>query len=84
MCKRTFARQPIPTFHETSQPDSEAKNERVLGAITAGGHLLAVILGSLFWKSFLPGYIHFSNDSPLSQQTATWLKVSNKPAFGTT
>ncbi|MGD0086297.1 MAG: hypothetical protein ABSC24_04130 [Verrucomicrobiota bacterium] len=40
--------------------------------------LLAVILGLLFWKSFLPGYIHFSNDSPLSQQTATWLKVSLK------
>ncbi len=40
--------------------------------------LLAVILGLLFWKSFLPGYIHFSNDSPLSQQTAAWLKVSIK------
>ena len=38
--------------------------------------LLAVILGLLFWKSFLPGYVHFSNDSPLSQQTAAWLKVS--------
>jgi hypothetical protein len=40
--------------------------------------LLAVILGLLFWKCFLPGYIHFSNDSPLSQQTAAWLKVSIK------
>jgi hypothetical protein len=38
--------------------------------------LLAVILGLLFWKSFLTGYVHFSNDSPLSQQTAAWLKVS--------
>ena len=34
--------------------------------------LLAVILAALFWKSFLPGYVHFSNDGPLGQQTAAW------------
>jgi len=31
-----------------------------------------------FCKIFLSVYILFSNDSPLSQQTATWLKVSLK------
>jgi hypothetical protein len=30
--------------------------------------LLAVLLALLFWKSFLPGYVHFANDGPLGQQ----------------
>lgn len=30
--------------------------------------LLAVIMGLLFWRSFLPDYIHFSNDGPLGAQ----------------
>ena len=34
--------------------------------------LLAVILAALFWKSFLPGYVHFSNDGPLGQENAAW------------
>jgi hypothetical protein len=34
--------------------------------------LLAVVFGLLFWKSFLPGYVHFSNDGPLGQQNAAW------------
>ena len=37
--------------------------------------LLAVILAALFWKSFLPGYVHFSNDGPLGQQNAAWRHV---------
>ncbi len=32
--------------------------------------LLALILGLLFWRSFLPEYIHFSNDGPLGQTHA--------------
>ena len=32
--------------------------------------LLVVILAVLFWKSFLPDYVHFSNDGPLGQQMA--------------
>src|SRR5580693_6224953 len=32
--------------------------------------LLAVLLAALFWKSFLPGYVHFSNDGPLGEQNA--------------
>jgi len=34
--------------------------------------LLAVILIVLFWRSFLPDYVHFSNDAPLGQQNAAW------------
>lgn len=34
--------------------------------------LLAIILAALFWKSFLPGYVHFSNDGPLGQQNTAW------------
>ena len=37
--------------------------------------LLAVILAVLFWKSFLPGYVHFSNDGPLGQQNAAWRQL---------
>src|SRR5271154_6907276 len=38
--------------------------------------LLAIILAVLFCKSFLPDYIHFSNDAPLGQQNSQWLQPS--------
>ena len=38
----------------------------------SGPVLLAIILLVLFVKSFLPGYVHFSNDGPLGQQNAAW------------
>jgi hypothetical protein len=34
--------------------------------------ILAVILAVLFAKSFLPDYVHFSNDGPLGEQNAAW------------
>ena len=37
--------------------------------------LLVVVLAGLFIKSFLPGYVHFSNDGPLGQQMPAWLQV---------
>src|SRR5579862_9018046 len=37
--------------------------------------LLAIILGLLFWKCFLPDYVHFSNDGPLGQQNAAWRQL---------
>ena len=37
--------------------------------------LLTIILGLLFWKCFLPGYVHFSNDGPLGQQNAAWRQL---------
>jgi hypothetical protein len=36
--------------------------------------LLVVILAALFGKSFLPDYVHFSNDGPLGQENAKWLQ----------
>ncbi len=37
--------------------------------------LLAVILSCLFWRSFLPGYINFSNDGPLGQQNSAYIQL---------
>jgi len=34
--------------------------------------LLAIILGLFFWRSFLPDFVHFSNDGPLGQQMGAW------------
>jgi hypothetical protein len=38
--------------------------------------VLVVILAVLFFKGFLPGYVHFSNDGPLGQQMQAWLQPS--------
>jgi len=43
---------------------SAAKN----GWLTVG--LFAAVLAVLFWRSFLPDYVHFSNDGPLGSQKA--------------
>jgi len=37
--------------------------------------LLAFILAILFYRSFLPEYVHFSNDGPLGQQNTAWLHL---------
>ncbi|HYG23859.1 MAG TPA: hypothetical protein VEH04_13835 [Verrucomicrobiae bacterium] len=37
--------------------------------------LLAAILGALFWQSFTPGVVHFSNDGPLGIQNADVLDL---------
>ncbi len=37
--------------------------------------LLTVILLVLFWRSFLPGYVHFSNDGPLGQRNSAWVQM---------
>jgi len=36
--------------------------------------LLALVLAVLFWRSFLPGVVHFSNDGPLGVQNCNWLR----------
>ena len=55
------------------------KIEKTTGAPGPNGRsfvaLLAIILAVLFWKSFLPGYVHFSNDGPLGQQNAAWRQL---------
>jgi hypothetical protein len=35
--------------------------------------LLLIVLAILFWHSFLPGFVHFSNDGPLGMQHSAWL-----------
>jgi len=37
--------------------------------------LLGIILVLLFWRSFLPDYVHFSNDGPLGTQNADWIRL---------
>ena len=47
-----------------------AKSRRVFAPL-----LLFVVLACLFWRSFLPGFVHFSNDGPLGMQNAAWLQM---------
>ena len=37
--------------------------------------LLLMVLAALFWRSFLPSLVHFSNDGPLGMQESAWLHV---------
>ncbi len=37
--------------------------------------LLLVVLACFFWRSFLPGFVHFSNDGPLGMQSAAWMHL---------
>ncbi len=37
--------------------------------------ILALILGSLFWKTCLPDWVHFSNDGPLGVQNAHYMEL---------
>ncbi len=37
--------------------------------------LLVVLLGAMFWKCFLPDYVHFCNDGPLGMQKSAWLEL---------
>ncbi len=51
---------------------SLSRNQRG-GAMTT--ILLVAILAVLFWRSFLPDYVHFSNDGPLGPENADWLRL---------
>ena len=44
------------------------------GALLAAA-LLAALLALLFWRSFLPGYVHFSNDGPLGATKSDWAQL---------
>ena len=46
---------------------------RYHGVLTA--LLFVVVLALLFWRSFLPGFVHFSNDGPLGQQMTAWARL---------
>jgi hypothetical protein len=52
------------------------RNYKSLGAsgwLAAG--LFAAVLVILFWRSFLPDYVFFSNDGPLGVQNAAWVQM---------
>lgn len=58
-----------------SQPNRNVKSAKTEAAATRTFGIpfplvLAILLAILFGKSFLPGYVHFSNDGPLGQQQA--------------
>jgi len=50
------------------------KNTHQTSATNGGGiwstTVLLIVLVFLFWRSFVPGYVHFSNDGPLAQAMA--------------
>jgi len=54
---------------KVNKSSSAAKSPRLFAPV-----LLAIILAALFCKSFLPDYVHFSNDGPLGQQNSRWLQ----------
>ena len=37
--------------------------------------LLFAVLAVLFWRSFIPSFVHFSNDGPLGMQNAAWMHL---------
>ncbi|HLX72729.1 MAG TPA: polysaccharide biosynthesis/export family protein, partial [Verrucomicrobiae bacterium] len=54
--------------------DTKSRNGKVSPALLVCV-LMLVILGTLFWKCFLPDYVHFSNDGPLGMQSTALLKA---------
>jgi hypothetical protein len=56
---------------QNSKPAVSAKS-REFFAIAL---LMAVLLALLFWRSFLPDYVAFSNDNPLGVQHSAWLHL---------
>src|ERR1700690_3747081 len=57
-------------FMKAAKPTTKTKSSEIPFIA-----LLAAILAVLFCKSFLPGYVHFSNDGPLGVENAQWLRL---------
>jgi hypothetical protein len=58
-----------------AQPDAdESTNRGGFGALLPLV-LLAGLLALLFWRSFIPRFVHFSNDSPLGIRMAEWMRL---------
>jgi hypothetical protein len=55
---------------KTTKPHSALRSQGFFFAA-----MLIVILGLLFWKSFLPDYVHFNNDGPLGIQNTEWTRL---------
>ena len=57
-----------------SQEPSETAAAKARGALLALG-VLAGLLALLFWRSFAPNYVLFSNDRPLGLLQAEWMRL---------
>jgi len=55
---------------KTTKPVSAAKPSGLSAPV-----LLLVVLAVLFWRSFAPDFVHFSNDGPLGMQNAAWMHL---------
>jgi hypothetical protein len=55
---------------KAAQPTTTARTNEFIFLL-----VLAAVLGLLFCKSFLPDYVHFSNDGPLGEQNTTWSRL---------
>jgi hypothetical protein len=53
-----------------SNPVAATKTSRSWAPI-----LLLAVLVILFWRSFLPDFVHFSNDGPIGQQNSAWKQL---------
>jgi len=58
-----------------SKIKTSAAIPRRAASLGGGALLLLVLLGLFFWRSFLPGVVHFSNDGPLGALMGDWLKL---------
>jgi len=58
---------------KTNKPASTAAPFQRWGPLFGVG--LAAVLLLLFWKSFLPDFVQFSNDGPLGQQNTQWCQL---------
>jgi predicted Ser/Thr protein kinase len=57
-----------------SQESSEPAGVKGRGALLASG-VLAGLLALMFWRSFVPDYVLFSNDRPLGLLQAEWMRL---------
>ena len=60
--------------HSMSTGNSQRTSSQFGAKFWSVAAFLAVLLGLLFWKSFLPGVVHFSNDGPLGALMAQQLE----------
>ena len=67
-----------PTGAGTTAADQPSAGESTIRGKFGVGLPLVVLVGLLsllFWRSFVPGYVQFSNDSPLGIRMAEWTRL---------
>jgi len=74
-CLDTHSKRNKNTSFANYMKTAKSKTAPTVRRFFSAPALLAIVLAILFWKSFLPGYVHFSNDGPLAQQNAAYLQL---------